>query len=380
MKQFALLLFFLLLPSPGPYAQAPFYQGKTITLIVGSGAGTAYDMYGRLLANHIGKHIPGNPNVMVQNMPAAGGMVAANFVYEVAKPDGLTIVSINPAHYFNQLQGSKEVKFDWTKFTWLASSDKSEHMLYMRADAPYKTIQDVRKATEPPKCGATGTGTSGHYIPRMLEEALGTKFTIVTGYAGGNEIDLATERNEVVCRSFTTAAYFAREPYHTWRKKNFVRILLQTGHKRDPRLPETPLLSDLMDEFKTSDLGRRVVTVMLGSGELGRPIVTHPATPPERTKILREAFMKSMADPALLADATKNKLEITPVSGEELTKIAKEVIEQPPEVVERIKKILAQMKTVSNLGLFDLWLKSRLRNPVHQNQSRTKVPLGRHGS
>ena len=98
----------------------------------------------------------------------------------------------------------------------------------------------------------------------------------------------------MVCRSFTTAAYFAREPYHTWRKKNFVRILMQTGHKRDPRLPDTPLLSDLMDEFKTADLGRRVVTVMLGSGELGRPIVTHPATPPDRTKILREAFMKSM--------------------------------------------------------------------------------------
>jgi tripartite-type tricarboxylate transporter receptor subunit TctC len=215
-------------------------------------------------------------------------------------------------------------------------------MLYMRTDAPYKTMQDIRKATEPPKCGATGTGTSGHYIPRMLEEALGTKFTIVTGYAGGNEIDLATERNEVVCRSFTTAAYFAREPYHTWRKKNFVRILMQTGHKRDSRLPDTPLLSELMDEFKTSDLGRRVVTVMLGSGELGRPIVTHPATPPERTKLLREAFMKSMDDPALLEDAAKNKLEITPVKGEELTKIAKEVIDQPPEVVERIKKILAQ--------------------------------------
>src|SRR5580765_575169 len=338
----AIILLLLVFDRAELFAKTPYYQGKTITFIVGSGAGTAYDMYSRLLANHIGKHIPGNPAVIVQNMPAAGGMVAANFVYGVAKPDGLTVVSINPAHYFNQLQGSKEVQFDWTKFTWLASSDKSEHMLYMRADAPYKTIQDIRKATEPPKCGATGTGTSGHYIPRMLEEALGTKFTIVTGYTGGNELDLATERNEVVCRTFTTAAYFAREPYHTWRKKNFVRVLMQTGHKRDPRLPDTPLLSDLMDEFKTADLGRRVVTVMLGSGELGRPIVTHPATPPDRTKILREAFMKSMADPALLADAAKSNLEITAVSGEELAKIAKEVIDQPPEVVERIKKILAQ--------------------------------------
>ncbi|HZH82441.1 MAG TPA: hypothetical protein VFD87_04795, partial [Phototrophicaceae bacterium] len=189
---------------------------------------------------------------------------------------GLTVVSINPAHYFNQLQGNKEVKFDWPKFIWLASSDKSEHMLYMRADAPYKTIQDVRRAAEPPKCGATGTGTSGHYFPRMLEETLGTRFNIVTGYAGGNEIDLATERNEVVCRAFTTAAYFAREPYHTWRKKNFVRVLLQTGHKRDSQLRDVPLLSELMDEVKTSELGRRVATVMLGSGELGRPIVTSP--------------------------------------------------------------------------------------------------------
>jgi tripartite-type tricarboxylate transporter receptor subunit TctC len=331
----------LLWPGYDLPAQTPYYQGKMITVIVGSGAGTAYDMYGRLLANHIGKHIPGNPAVVVQNMPAAGGLVAANYVYGVAKPDGLTLASINPAHYFNQIQGNKEVRFDWTKFTWLASSDKSEHMLYMRSDAPYKSMHDIRKAAEAPKCGATGTGTSGHYIPRMLEEALGTKFTIVTGYAGGNEIDLATERNEVVCRSFTTAAYFAREPYHTWRKKGFVRVLMQTGHKKDPRLPDTPLLGDLMNEFKTSDLGRRVVTVMLGSGELGRPIVAHPATPPDRAKILRDAFMKAMADPALLADAAKSNLEITAVSGEELTKIAKEVIEQPPEVLERIRKILA---------------------------------------
>src|SRR5258707_12338134 len=129
-------------------------------------------------------------------------------------------------------------------------------MLYMRTDAPFKSMQDIRKATEPPKCGATGTGTSGHYIPRMLEEALGTKFTIVTGYAGGNEIDLATERNEVVCRTFTTAAYFAREPYHSWRKKNFVRILMQTGHNRDPRLPDSPLPSDFMAGFNTANSER----------------------------------------------------------------------------------------------------------------------------
>jgi tripartite-type tricarboxylate transporter receptor subunit TctC len=342
MKKFLGLLAVLLLPAATLHAQTPYYRGKTISFIVGSGAGTAYDIYARLLGSHIGKYIPGNPGVIMQNMPAAGGIVAANFVYGVAKPDGLTIASINPAHYFNQIQGNKEIKFDWPKFSWLASSDKSEHMLYMRSDAPYKTIHDIRNAKEPPKCGATGTGTSGHYIPRMLEETLGTKFAIVTGYAGGNEIDLATERNEVVCRSFTTAAYFAREPYHSWRKKNFVRILVQTGRRRDPRLPETPLYGDLMDEFKTPELGRRVATVMLGSGELGRPIVAHPSTPPEIAKALRDAFMKSMADPQLLAEATKLNLEITPVSGEELAKIARDVINQPLDVLERIRKMLAQ--------------------------------------
>ena len=337
-----IILLALLLVHTDGHAQTPYYQGKTLNFIVGSSASTAYDIYSRLLPNHIGKYLPGNPNIVVQNMPAAGGIVAANYVYGVAKPDGLTIAAINPAHYFNQIQGAKEIKFDWTKFTWIASSDKSEHLLYMRADAPFKTMQDIRNAKEPPKCGATGTGTSGHYIPRMLEETLGTKFNIVTGYAGGNEIDLATERNEVVCRSFTTAAYFAREPYHTWRKKNFVRILLQTGRKKDPQLPDTPLYSDLMDEAKTSDLGRRVAMVMLGSGELGRPYVAHPATPPEVTKMLRDAFMKSMADPQLHADAAKSKIEITPVSGEELTKIAKDVINQPNDVLDRIRKILAQ--------------------------------------
>ena len=324
------------------YAQASFYQGKTITFIVGSGPGTAYDIYSRLLAAHIGKYLPGNPSVIVQNMPAAGGLVAANYVYAVGKPDGLTVASINPAHYFNQIQGNKEVKFDWPKFSWIASMDKSEHLLYMRADAPYKSMQDIRKATQPPKCGATGTGTSGHYIPRMLEETLGTKFTIVTGYHGGNEIDLATERNEVVCRSFTTQAYFQREPYHTWRKKNFVRILMQTGRKRDPNLSDTPLLSELMDEFKTPDLGRRVAAVMLGSGELGRPVVASPATPPDRAQLLRDAFMKSMSDPALLDEARQKKLDITAVPGEELAKIARDVIDQPPDVLERIRKILAQ--------------------------------------
>src|SRR5215471_13490837 len=144
MHHIAFLLIFFFTFSFEGFAQVPFYQGKTVTIIVGSAAGTVYDTYARLLGQFIGKYLPGNPNVIVQNMPAAGSLVAANFVYGIAKPDGLTVASINPALYFNQLQGQKEVKYDWTKFSWIASTDKSEHLMYMRADAPYKSMHDVR--------------------------------------------------------------------------------------------------------------------------------------------------------------------------------------------------------------------------------------------
>jgi len=342
MKKVFFPLLFFLIPGADLPAQTPFYQGKTITVIVGTTAGVAYDLYARLLGQFIGRHLPGNPNVIVQNMPGAGSMIAANYLYTVAKPDGLTLASVNPALYFNQLVRNREVKYDWAKFTWIGSSDRSEHLLYMRADAPYKSIQDIRKSPEPPKCGATGTGTSGHYMPRLLEETLGLKFNIVIGYPGGGDIDLAVERGEIQCRALTLAAFFAREPYHTWRKQGFARILIQTGRKRDSQLPDVPTLYESMDEFKSPAMARRLSTVILGSGDLGRPIVAPPGLPPERTKLLREAFMKSMSDPQLLAEAEKKKIEITPTKGEELEALAKEVVDQPQDVIEQMKKILGK--------------------------------------
>jgi len=341
-KKILCLFLLSLVPSPDVRAQTPFYQGKTVTIIVGSAAGTVYDIYARLMGRYVGKYLPGTPEVIVQNMPAAGSLVAANYIYGIAKPDGLTVVSINPALYFNQLQGQKEVKYDWAKFTWIASTDKSDHLMYMRADTPYKSIQDVRRSPERPKCGATGAGTSGYYIPKLLEDTLGAKFNIVAGYPGGNDIDLAVERGEIQCRALTIAAYFAREPYHTWRKTGFARIIIQTGKKRDPLLPDVPLLNELMDEVKTPDAARRLSSVLLASGEFGRPLVTSPGVPMDRVKHLRDGFMKAMADPALLSEAEKQKIEITPTSGEELAKLAKDVMSQPPAVVERMKKILGE--------------------------------------
>ena len=328
--------------TPTAWAQTPFYQGKTITVVAGVSAGSAYDLYARLMAQFMGKYIPGNPSFIVQNMTGAGSIIGANYVYNVSKPDGLTIGAIQPSIYFNQLMKQKEVKYDWAKFGWIGSSDKSDYLLYMRADLPYKTLADVRKAKEPPKCGSTGAGTSGSYMPKLLEETLGTKFTIVAGYQGGGEIDLAVERGELHCRAFTVQAYHSREPYFTWRKKAFARILMQTGQTRDARLSDVPTLGELMDEFKTPEMERRLVPLVMAATDFGRPIVAPPGIPSDRLNLLREAFLKTMKDPELLAEAKRKNFDITPSTGADLETLAKLVMNQPQEVVARVKILMEQ--------------------------------------
>jgi len=324
-------------------AQSNFYQGKTIAVVAGANAGSTYDLYVRLMTGHMGKYIPGNPNFIVQNMGGAGSVIGANYVYNVSKPDGLTIGAVQPAIYFHQLLKQKEIKFDWAKFTWIGSTDKTDQMLYMRADLGFKLLADVRKAKELPRCGATAAGTSGVYILKLLEETLGTKFNIVSGYQGVREIDLGVERGELHCRAMTTAAYLAREPYHTWRKNGFARVLVQTGKSRDPQLSDAPTIYELMNDYKTPEKDRQLLTVILAATDFGRPIIAPPGVSADKTKILRDAFMKSMNDPELLAEAKKQNLDITPSSGEELERLAKQVMgSQNPDVIERVKKLLGE--------------------------------------
>ena len=233
--------------------------------------------------------------------------------------------------------------YDWSKITWVGSTTPTTPMLYMWANTPYKTIHDVRTATVPPKCGATGTGNTGYYLPKLLEQTIGAKFQIVTGYQGGADIEIAVERGEVQCRAFTIQVFYGREPFHTWRSKNQVRVLVQGGKKRDPRLADTPLLSELMEQYKTSDLDRRLVTVMLGSGEFGAaPMFAAPGTPPEHIKLLRAGYAKALASPELIADAKKQGLEPELIHGDELEALAKEVLNQPAEVVASMKKVMGE--------------------------------------
>jgi tripartite-type tricarboxylate transporter receptor subunit TctC len=340
MKRIFFVFAFVLVSSVIASAQAPFYQDKTLRIVAGYGAGSVDDAWTRLIAQYLGKYIPGNPSIIVQNMPGAGAMIAANYVYKVAKPDGLTLGGIRGGLYFDQLVGRKQVQFDWPKFTWLGSPTQVEQIIYMRANTPYKTIQDVRKAAVPPKCGATGTSSTGYYTGNLLEETLGAKFNTLTGYKDGPEVELAVEREEVQCRGISVETLFGREPLISWHKSGFVRVLIQTGKKRDPRLPDVPTIWELMNEYKTPEAGRRLATIILAVGQFGRPFVSTPGLPAERAKLLQGAFKKTVTDPDFQAQAKERRLDVDPVGGEELQALAREVIAQPPEVIERMKRLL----------------------------------------
>ncbi len=333
-------LFLLLPPLLHAQSQTPFYQKKTIQVLIGSAPGGLYDRWGRLFAQHMGKYIPGNPNLVAQNMPGGGSMVATNYLYGLAKPDGLTVGMFQTHMYLQQLVGIPEVKYDVRKFSWLGSQEKGQMMLYIRADSPFRSMDDILKAKEPPKCGGSGATDQTALLTRLLEETIGAKFIRVLGYPGGSDVDLAMERGEVVCRATRITVHFSREPFLTWDKKGFDRHLLQASRKRDPRLGDVPTIYELMDKYKTADVGRRLAQVILSGDELGRPMIAPPGVPADRVKILREAYNKALADPELIAEVTKSRLDMDPSTGEEIEALVKEIMDQPPEVVALVKKIL----------------------------------------
>jgi len=332
----------LVLWSAAGMAQTPYYADKTITIIAGTQPGDVYDLYARHFAQYMPKYIPGTPNIIVQNLPGADSMIAANYVYNSVSPDGLTIGAILPELYFDQLVEHHEVKFDWSKFAWLGSPVTSNHLLYMRSGSPFKTIKHVVKASPGPKCGATGTNSPSYYVPKLLDEVIGTNFEVVLEYQAEQDIDLAIERNEVVCGVFTRTALLAREPYVTWRRTRLVKPLVQTGRKRDRKIRFTPTIYELMDQYKTPDAGRSLATLVLAAGDFGKPYVMPPNTPIEQREIIRRAFEQVLRDEAAIADAVEKKLEIDPSNGDKLAKLADEMTHQSPDVLANMKKLLKQ--------------------------------------
>ena len=319
-------------------AQEGSFSGKTFRIVVGSSPGGGYDYWARLLARHMPKYLSGNPEVVVQNMPGGGSLVATNYIYRVAKPDGLTVGMPNQLVYMGQVVGDKEARFDVQKFNWIGSPDRNPTVLFIRADTPYKSIDDVAKSKIPPKCGGSGRDSSS--IIFALEDLVGARFEVVLGYQGGSQTDLAVERGEVVCRSMGLGAHFSRQPFTLWHSKDFDRHLVQTGRKRDDRASDTPTIYELMDRYKTAELGRRLASVLTAGEDFGHPMMAPPGVSAERVKLLRDAYAKTLKDPELLADVKKQEYDFDPVSGDELQTLARTVVNQPAQVIERLKKIL----------------------------------------
>jgi tripartite-type tricarboxylate transporter receptor subunit TctC len=340
MKTIIFGLVLLIAPGFDLRAQTSFFEGKTVRVLVGFSPGGSYDLWARLIAHHMSKHIPGNPTFVVQNMTGGGSMIAANYIYNVAKPDGLTFGVVTPALYMEQLAGRKEVQFDWAKYSWIGSPERTERIFYIRADTGYKALEDLRKAAETPKCGATGVGTASYYWPRLLGDIFGFKLNLVPGYPGSSDVNLAIEKGEVHCWGGTVQAFFGSEPGRTWAKSGFVRVLTQGGKKRHPQLADVPTVWELMDKHSSGEATRRLVRVLLSPDDLGRPFFGPPGVPADRVKILREAFAKVMNDPDVAVEAQKKGLDPNLVSGGEIESLVKELIGLPPEVVQRVKRLL----------------------------------------
>ena len=322
------LLFAVLaaLPLVG-FAQSSPYAGKTVTIIVGYKAGGGYDATARLLARHLPKHIAGKPTVIVQNMPGANSMIAANHVYNVAKPDGLTIGTFNRNLPVAQLTKVDGVKYDMTKFAWIGSAASECTILALRSDLPYKSVEDLKKAKQPLVIGATGPGANTYDFPLLLKEFLGLNLKIVTGYQSSADIMLAIERKEVDGRagSFTSIRPFI--------DRKLVRPVLR-ARADEPGVEQLPIDEDLAPNPRA----KAIMALRSAPEIVGRPYVMHPNTPPELVKIMREAFAKAIEDKELVAEATKAKMDLNYVGADVAVKVMKEMLSQPKDVVDEFSK------------------------------------------
>jgi tripartite-type tricarboxylate transporter receptor subunit TctC len=310
-----------------------FYRGKTITMSVGTSPGGDYDLRMRMVSRHIGKHIPGNPTVIATNMPGAGQMLVANWLASVAPKDGTAIVALSQNMAVNQATGASGVKYDVRQFNWIGNTTDSPNVINAWHTTGIKTIQDVMQREL--VVGATGTASGSYLYPYALNQLVGTKFKIVTGYPGGNDINLAMERGEVGGRgSNSWASWKATRPQ--WLAEKKIVILVQVGVKRNPELPDVPTMQDL----GKNDLDKRVLTFISVDTAISRPLVTNGGVPRERVEALRRAFDATMKDPEFLAEAAKSQTDISPMTGEEAQKIAESTIATPPDVLARANALI----------------------------------------
>jgi tripartite-type tricarboxylate transporter receptor subunit TctC len=315
-------------------AVAQFYKGKTLTLVIASAAGGGFDTYGRLVARHIGAHIPGNPTVIPQNMPGAAGATATYFVTNVGAKDGTVLGAIHPGNIIEPVLGDKrKVRYDPSNFQYIGNANDDVYVCVIRTDAAVKTFEQA--LTQEVVIGSGGEAASTRDFPLLLNSVLGTKFKIVLGYSGNREVQLAIEKGEIQGQCGAGwSSVFASHP--DWFEKNTVKVLVQEASVGHPDLDAKKIPKAV--DFAKTDEQRQVLDLIYSQERFGRPYIMAPEAPADRVEAVRKAFMATFRDPAFLAEAAKMKLDVSPSSGEEVQALVKKVYATPQDIVEKARK------------------------------------------
>jgi len=312
---------------------ADFYRGKTVDLYIGYSVGGGYDAYARLVARHMGKHIPGNPTVVPKNMAGAGSLRLANWLYNVAQKDGTAMGAVSRGAPFDPMFSPADAQFDSTKFNWLGSANDEVSVCTTWHTSGIATVQEM--LSKPVVMGGSGGAADTDQFVHVLNGVFGAKMKLISGYPGGNEVNLAMERSEVQGRcGWSWSSVMSTHPQ--WYKDKKINVTVQLSLSKHPDLPNVPLVLDLA----RTDQERQILTLVFARNVMGRPFVAPPGVPAERVAALREAFLATLKDPALLAEAEKGLMEINPVPGDQTQKIVLDAYQTPPDIVKKTGEFL----------------------------------------
>jgi tripartite-type tricarboxylate transporter receptor subunit TctC len=319
--------------SASPRAEE-FYRGKTLTIVVGSGAGGGFDTTARLVSRHIARHIPGTPTVIVQNMPGGGGLVAANYIFSAAPKDGTVIGLFHEAQVMSQLTDSEGADFDLRQFNWLGSSYVDPNVCIVRADAPVTSFKDMIGSAKAIAVGGTGPGSNTYDAPRVLAAATGAHLKAVAGYPTTNDVRIGVERGELqgMCLGWESVRSASGE----WLDNKYAQVFVQNGTKRHKDLPNVPLAL----EFATSEESKILLRLVDAPGAMSKPFSMPPGVDDTRVQVMRTALMSTYKDPAFLAEAEMMRLDFQPKTAAEIEEILNEVLATPPDIAAKYRHII----------------------------------------
>jgi tripartite-type tricarboxylate transporter receptor subunit TctC len=322
-------------PARSQQAVEDFYRGKQLDMVIGYSAGGTYDLYARLVARFLGNYVPGKPTILPRNMPGAGSRAATKWVYSIGPKDGTVLATSDQSLAVEQTMGDKQLDIDTTKLVYIGNPNADNNTTACWYTSGIKTIEDAKKGQV--VVGATGGSTSSQY-PKAMNALIGTRFKIIIGYPGGNDINLALEKGEVECRgSNAWGAWKATRS--DWLRDKKINILVQIGLTKAPDLPDVPLLVDLA----SNDGDRAIFKLLSAPTTIGRPVFTAPGVPPERVKALRDAFDVMVKDPVFLAEAEKEHFDLNPVSGAQMQKIVGDIVATPRPIADRLLQIIGSV-------------------------------------